>query len=180
MLMRRNALSALPGRQGTFVTLALALLLAAAVLLLTLGRLYSSGSPISNPHALDFGRLPLSFEPNAGQTDPTVRFMVHASGGTLYFTPSQVVMSLGGNESTQKGFSAAPGLGLPAGPASAEQTVAGVLRLSFVGANPNPQISSGTALPGKVNYFLGNDPAQWHTDLPTAASFTKICTQAWT
>jgi hypothetical protein len=167
MLMRGNALPALPGRQGTFATLALALLLAAAVLLLTLGRLYSSSSPISNSHALDFGRLPLSFEPNAGQTDPTVRFMVHASGGTLYFTPSQVVMSLGGNESTQKGFSDAVGLGLPASPASAEQAAAGVVRLSFIGANRDPRISGGTSLPGKVNYFLGNDPAQWHTNLPT-------------
>src|SRR5688572_589389 len=42
----------------------------------------------------DFGNLPLSFEPNQGQTDESVRFLTHASGGTLYFTPGEVVLSL--------------------------------------------------------------------------------------
>ena len=42
----------------------------------------------------DFGRLPLSFEPNRGQTDPSVRYMAHASGGTMYFTLSEVVLAL--------------------------------------------------------------------------------------
>jgi hypothetical protein len=167
MLMRGNTL---PARQGKFATPALVVLLAAAVLLLTLGRLYTSGSPISNPHTPDFGVLPLSFEPNAGQTDPTVRFMVHASGGTLYFTPSQVVMSLGGKVSTQKNFGAAAGAGLGARPTGNEQAAASLVRLSFIGANPDPRISGETSLPGKVNYFLGNDPAQWHTDLPTYGS----------
>ncbi|HHT9153007.1 MAG TPA: DUF7948 domain-containing protein, partial [Candidatus Hypogeohydataceae bacterium YC40] len=35
-----------------------------------------------------------------------------------------------------------------------------------MGANPvSPQARN--ALEGKVNYFIGNDPSKWHSDIPT-------------
>src|SRR5687768_14327791 len=39
-------------------------------------------------------KLPLSFEPNWGQTNEQVRYLVHARGGTFFFTPSEVALSL--------------------------------------------------------------------------------------
>lgn len=43
----------------------------------------------------DFGMFPLSFVPNAGQSDRSVHFQVHTKdGGALFFTQSQVVLSL--------------------------------------------------------------------------------------
>ncbi|MGH2543354.1 MAG: hypothetical protein ACRDIB_11175, partial [Ardenticatenaceae bacterium] len=42
-----------------------------------------------------------------------------------------------------------------------------VLRLRFAGANRAPQLVGEEKLPGIVNYFLGEDPAQWRTRLPT-------------
>ena len=42
----------------------------------------------------DLGKLPLSFVPNAGQTDPAVRFQAQGMGGTLFFTHDEVVLSL--------------------------------------------------------------------------------------
>jgi hypothetical protein len=47
-----------------------------------------------------------------------------------------------------------------------------VVRLSFVGANPEPQVLPGNRLPGTVNYFLGNDPGKWQTNLPTYGGIT--------
>src|SRR5439155_18826573 len=44
-----------------------------------------------------------------------------------------------------------------------------VLRLQLVGANPHPHIAGLEELPGKVNYFLGNDPQRWRTNIPTYA-----------
>lgn len=44
--------------------------------------------------APNLDRLPLSFVPNAGQFDPRVRFQAHGLGGELFFTPSEVVLSL--------------------------------------------------------------------------------------
>jgi hypothetical protein len=32
--------------------------------------------------------------PNAGQTDPAARFQAHGMGGTLFFAPDELVLSL--------------------------------------------------------------------------------------
>ena len=39
-------------------------------------------------------------------------------------------------------------------------------RLEFLGANPTSPIARNE-LEGKVNYFTGNDPSMWHTNIPT-------------
>src|SRR5438105_3092916 len=47
-----------------------------------------------SPSLSSFGKLPMQFEPNVGQTDASVRFMAHAPGGIIFFTPSEVTLSL--------------------------------------------------------------------------------------
>src|SRR5207245_1461810 len=44
-----------------------------------------------------------------------------------------------------------------------------VLRMIFIGANPEPSVVGAEELPGKANYFIGSDPANWRTDVPTYA-----------
>jgi hypothetical protein len=46
-----------------------------------------------------------------------------------------------------------------------EQTPPAVVRLKMDGANPNPQVKGLDELPGKSNYFIGNDPAKWQTNV---------------
>jgi hypothetical protein len=41
--------------------------------------------------------------------------------------------------------------------------------MSLVGAAPKPLVSGLDELPGKANYFVGNDPAKWRTNVPTYA-----------
>jgi hypothetical protein len=41
--------------------------------------------------------------------------------------------------------------------------------MKLVGANPNPEVVGENELPGKSNYFLGNDPSKWRTNVPTYA-----------
>ena len=41
-----------------------------------------------------YGRLPLSFEPNWGQSDPSVRFLSRGAGYTLYLTSDGAILSL--------------------------------------------------------------------------------------
>ena len=58
------------------------------------------------------------------------------------------------------------------GNAKAEQALAvppAVVRMKLVGANPSPRVSGLEELPGRSNYFLGNDPSKWRTNVPTYA-----------
>ncbi len=41
--------------------------------------------------------------------------------------------------------------------------------MKLVGANPSPQLTGRDELPGKSNYFIGNDPAKWRTNVPNYA-----------
>ena len=40
------------------------------------------------------------------------------------------------------------------------------LKLTFPGANPHPRLEPFNRLETSVNYLLGNDPAQWRTNVP--------------
>src|SRR5204863_5584667 len=44
-----------------------------------------------------------------------------------------------------------------------------VLRMKLVGANRTAKVTGLDELPGKANYFIGNDPKKWRTDVPTYA-----------
>ncbi|HET9493958.1 MAG TPA: S-layer homology domain-containing protein [Chloroflexia bacterium] len=94
--------------------------------------------------------LPLQFEPNAGQTDKSVDFVARASGGTMFFRPAEVVMSL-------------PVEG-------AKSNARAAVAVQFVGANANHVIEGEGALPGKASYLKGNNPARWQKGLPTYAA----------
>src|SRR6266567_1174865 len=41
-----------------------------------------------------------------------------------------------------------------------------VVRLTLEGANPSATMTGLDELPGKSNYFLGNDPAKWLREIP--------------
>ena len=97
-----------------------------------------------------YGQLPLSFEINQGQTDEPVRFLSRGSGYTLFLTPEEAVLSLR----------------RPVSEDADSTAVSDVLRLQLVGANPDPEVTGLEQQPGRSNYFIGNDPAQWRTDVP--------------
>jgi hypothetical protein len=44
-----------------------------------------------------------------------------------------------------------------------------IVRMHLLGGNPNAPVTGLDPLVTKVNYFLGNDPNQWHTNIPTFA-----------
>src|SRR5882762_3285042 len=101
-----------------------------------------------------YGRLPLHFEANRGQTHKDVRFLAHGPGYNLYLTANEVVLVL----TRPRPDVDAPA---PAKPAA--------LRMSLVGAAPKPLVSGLEELPGKANYFIGKDPAKWRSNVPTYA-----------
>jgi hypothetical protein len=47
-----------------------------------------------------------------------------------------------------------------------------VLTAKFVGANPNPDVVAKGEMEYKCNYFLGNEPSEWSTDVPNYEAIT--------
>ncbi|MGH9611557.1 MAG: hypothetical protein ACRD4P_00605, partial [Bryobacteraceae bacterium] len=44
------------------------------------------------------------------------------------------------------------------------------IRIGFVGANTAAKAEHAAALPGRVNYYLGNDPSKWRTGIAAYGS----------
>jgi beta-propeller repeat-containing protein len=109
-----------------------------------------------------YGKLPLMFEANRGQTDRRVKFLSRGPGYTLFLTPTEAVLALRGRETVTRSSATSPR------PTEGEgQGEGATLRMQFKGANPTPRASGLEPLPGIVNYFIGNDPKRWRTNIPT-------------
>ncbi|MGB0037203.1 MAG: Ig-like domain-containing protein, partial [Candidatus Acidiferrales bacterium] len=103
--------------------------------------------------------VPLFFEANQGQTDPQVRFLTRSSGYTLFVTPTETVLAAGETHvaAGKKSKGLFPDL---------KSDSQAVLRMQFIGANPSSVVTGLLEQPGKVNYLIGNDPGNWHRDVP--------------
>ena len=108
-----------------------------------------------------YGKLPLSFEENRGQTDPRVKFLSRGNGHTLFLTPNEAVLAFKKGSSKVEGQQSKVKSGKPENPT--------LLRMHLVGANSRARVGGLEQLPGKANYFIGNDPARWHSKVPTYA-----------
>jgi hypothetical protein len=98
----------------------------------------------------------LYFETNQGQTDSQVKFVCRGAGHILFLTPSKAVLVLTRREP-----------GLTTTRKTERRTSGTVLKMSFDGANRRPQIAGRGRLSGKVNYFIGDSPARWRTNIAT-------------
>jgi hypothetical protein len=119
-----------------------------------------------------YGKLPLSFEENTGQTAREVRYVAHGGRYELFLTSQEAVVAL--RPSGHLDFSPRHRFATLRAMRDARRNVRQaeqmtVLRLQLAGANPQPQLTGTDLLPGKVNYFIGSDPKKWHTDVPTYA-----------
>lgn len=136
----------------------------------TLSRPVSKGKEVAASQKLlaAFHQLPLSFIPNRGQVDERVKFYGRSGSASFFFARDEVVYAFvqrGKEASLRKVSRSVP---TEDSGRQGERKIRGhAVRIQFIGANPDPMIEGGEKLPGKVNYFIGNDPAQWQRGLPT-------------
>ena len=83
------------------------------------------------------------FEANQGQTDPSVQFLSRGGKYVWFFGNDGATVSL----ESGAGQSAA-------------------VRMELVGANPRTVAVGLEPLPGRSNYFVGNDPEKWRSGIP--------------
>src|ERR1035437_3053552 len=116
------------------------------------------GTPAQEARIVEgYGRLPLAFEANQGQTDPQVKFVSRGAGYNLFLTNTEAVLTLH-KVSRQEPNS-------PTAKAVPAQEKSAVLHMKLVGANFKTEVFGQDELPGKSNYFIGNDPKKWHSNV---------------
>jgi len=98
-----------------------------------------------------YGKLPLSFEANRGQTDSSVKFLSHTGAYSLFLTGDEAVFTLNGQKA-EKSRGSHP---------------TGMLRMKLRNANVAAKVSGIDQLAGTSSYFIGNDPAKWDSNVPT-------------
>jgi len=111
--------------------------------------LSSAASVLAAPAAVTAGAaaqafqsVPAWFEPNQGYADPQVKYYSRGAGYTLFMEKSGVVMNLAGETATAS------------------------MRISLAGGNSGPELEALDPLPGRSDYFLGNQPNRWKRAVP--------------
>ena len=110
----------------------------------------STGERTIDKDGLDetYGKLPMSFEPNVGQTDESVRFLARGHGYSLFLSPTHATLALQRYGKSGK----------------IESRTA--VRMTVEGAREDAAIDGEGLADGRSNYFIGNEPADWRTDIP--------------
>jgi hypothetical protein len=91
-----------------------------------------------------YGNLPISFERNVGQAPSRYDFVARGEGFGMAIEPTGVTLSLGAEGSPD------------------------LVRMDILEANRFADPDALDPLPGHVNYFVGNDPSKWHSNVPTS------------
>jgi len=102
--------------------------------------------PPLSPRASIAG-LPLNFERNLGQAPREVQFLAHGPAYAIAITEAGAALSFAGDPHAKE----SPQL----------------VRLRVHGANGASVPTAEDPLPGRVNYFIGNDPSQWRSNIAT-------------
>ena len=91
------------------------------------------------------GALPLSFEPNRGQPEPSAQFLARGAGYyvTVNSTGSRVVLRT--------------------------KEKAAEIDTHLLGSNPASRLTPGDALPGHSAWFRGSDRSKWISNIPNFA-----------
>lgn len=125
------------------------------------------------------GKLPLNFEPNLGQVDPTVKFLARGSEYEFFLTSTEALLRTANQrpkpdctrDTTGRDGEIKPEVNkAQTGATKAASTSQDILRIKLVGGNTAPLISGLDELPGKTNYLIGRNPEKWHTNVPAFSS----------
>ena len=137
-------------------------ILLSAILFITGAALYAFPvcAETTETYILDqnYGQVPLSFVINEGQFDPAICFVAEGNACNVFnFTDGKAI--------TVYHYDL-----IPSASASKETSVASdnyySIHLYFYKANMDAEVIGEEPYPWNSNYFIGNDPGGWYTDIP--------------
>ncbi len=104
---------------------------------------------------------PLSFIENRGQTDSRVKYYTKGNKCTFYFTPNEIkfgfIKPKAKESSDQNSIH------------KKEELMRVTVAQEFIDANREVEIEAHNPSQTTANYFKGNDPAKWRTQIPVCA-----------
>ncbi|HEX7297088.1 MAG TPA: SBBP repeat-containing protein, partial [Pyrinomonadaceae bacterium] len=106
------------------------------------------------------GSLPTRFELNQGQAGRQAKYFVRSSGYVAFFAPAEIVLSLSKRVVSPR-----------ASKAHQSPIKSATLRMQLAKTNKDVQIVGEEQLPGTTNYYIGDDPKKWRTNVP---SFSRV------
>ncbi len=115
--------------------------------------------------------MPLAFTENQGQFGEGTLFKANSFGASFYFCPDEAAYLFVRNtdELIENDLDSRQGMADKFDrPRYKKESM--LIKAQFVGANPDPEVIGADRLSHKNNYFYGNDPSEWHTDVPNYTS----------
>jgi hypothetical protein len=119
-----------------------------------------SNAGVRRPAAPKEVRVPVSFEQNVGQFAGDVSHIARASRYALRLGRGEAVMAIVPGRAGSK----------PGGRLVHAEVPPSVVRMRFAGGRRDAVATGELPLPGKANYFLGDDRAKWRTNVPLFSS----------
>jgi hypothetical protein len=120
--------------------------------------------------AANWGNLPLRFEKNSGQSDPRVQYLARGGSYNVFLDSTGAYFVLDGPASPEPPRRRNAFERMREAQRRAAERVA--VRMEIAGANPAASAEPLDELETRSNYFIGNDPAQWRTNI---VNYGKVC-----
>ena len=114
----------------------------------------TTAAAVVRAHAAEvYGKLPLSFERNQGQSDPRVKFLARGAGYSVFLTNDDAVIRLEAKKQERSNAD------------TDTATSSAVVRLALANSNPNSATEELDPQTGRSNYFIGDQPTNWRRDI---------------
>jgi Mg-chelatase subunit ChlD len=141
--------------------------------------------PAATPTREAFQSSPVMFIENVGQWDDGARFQVWGGpAGAMWLAEDAIWITVVDPEETSRQADWEPSPRDKASDHRARWTTEGKedptprrgvnIKLSFVGANPQPHIETFDRMDTTVSYFLDNDPDEWRSGVPVWAGVRYV------
>lgn len=122
--------------------------------------LVTAPPPVKRTEAT-YGRIALGFEANRGQADTRVEFLSRGHGYSVFLSDGEATVLL-----QRAGHLSVPSPPNSQTPGTSNPIQTTVLTFKLIGSKSGIHGIATDELPGKSNYFYGNDPKQWIVDIP--------------
>ncbi len=118
-----------------------------------------------------FGKVPLAFEANVGQTDPQVKYFARGNGYTAFLTANEAVLALTKRVHRSSVSELDEAFGSERG---SYDTLSAAVRMRFQGAKAQPVTTPSGPMPARISYLSASGSAPVQPTLFQKVSYSDV------